>query len=195
MKIAIEKQALAGESCCGDDAGWWESDGRITLCLADGLGHGREAEAAARAALAYVGGHLAAPLDQLFAGCDEALRGTRGVAMAMAVIDFDPGRLAFAGIGNVRAMVVGPTTVRMASDFGIVGAGYRRLRLETMHLETGSLVVLASDGLSERMDLTGTPPDLRQDPRRLARNLLAEWSVKSPDDAAVLVYLHGPRGA
>ena len=41
----------AGEDVCGDDWGWRQRDGRLTLFVADGLGHGLHAHEAAVAAI------------------------------------------------------------------------------------------------------------------------------------------------
>jgi serine/threonine protein phosphatase PrpC len=194
VNAAIEKRGLAGESCCGDDAGAWEAEGKVVLCLADGLGHGREAERAAREAVGYVGSHLAVPMRELFDGCNAALRDTRGAAMAVAVVDRHRSTLSFAGVGNVRGLATGTPTTRLTCDFGTLGAGFRRLAVETVHLETGSLVILASDGLSERFEVSAYDEAVRRSPRALATRLLSDWTARPPDDAAVLVYLHDGRG-
>ena len=86
MPVAIAKQHYQGSPHCGDQGDCWASDGKVTLCLADGLGHGEDAEKAARAALDYVAGHCSAPLAELFAGCDAALHYTRGASVGIVVI-------------------------------------------------------------------------------------------------------------
>jgi len=186
MQIAIVKRPLE-EPHCGDQGGCWEHDEKVVLCVIDGLGHGKGAERAALAALDFVGRHCDEPLLELFACCDKALRHTRGVAMGIAMADPAAGTLTYAGIGNTRAMVVGRETTRLSSHYGIVGAGYRRLKTETVALAPGDLVILFTDGIEELIDLSDYDETLRVEVGRLAEKMLEDWR-RETDDAAVLVF-------
>ena len=186
MQVAIAKRALGDAPHCGDECACWHGDGRTTLCVIDGLGHGEHAKAAAKAAAAYVASHLAEPLAAIFAGCDAAIRHTRGAAMGLALIDEQAATLTYAGVGNTRATVAGRPIRWLGSSSGIVGAGYRSLWPETVALAAGDLVVLYTDGLPHGIDLTAYPQTLRTDIERLARTVLRERSRRT-DDAAVLV--------
>jgi len=203
--LAITKCPFLGETHCGDDCVYWQSGREITLCIVDGLGHGQHAERAAKAAVDYVAHHLTEPLVDIFAGCDRALRRTRGVAMGIAVIvvgeeddeDEEAGTfvslsrttLTYAGIGNTRAMIVRREhpVVRLPGNYGIVGGGYRRLSPATVPLNPGDLVILTTDGIKERCDLLGYGDALRGDVQQLAERILQDWS-RETDDAAVLVF-------
>ena len=186
MQVAMAQRALNGNRHCGDQGGCWQNDGKTTLCMIDGLGHGEHAEIAAKAALDYVARHRSEPLRDIFAGCDSAIRHTRGTAMGIAVVDEDAGKLTYAGVGNTRAMIVGKKTVRLRSSQGIVGGGYRTLSSETVPLEAGDLVVMFTDGLPEALDVSGYDGALRMDLPRLAQKILQDWRRKT-DDAMVLV--------
>jgi len=157
--------------------------------MADGLGHGPFAEKAARAAVEYVAGHLAEPLPALFAGCDQAIRRTRGVALGVAVVDEEAGRLTHAGVGNTRAMIVrgGRVVFHLSSNYGIVGAGYRKLTPETVPLSPGDLVILYTDGIKGRVDVSAYHDAQRGDVGQLAERILQDWG-RETDDAAVLVF-------
>ena len=189
MQIAIAKRALE-EPHCGDQAGCWQSGGRIALCIIDGLGHGKGAEQAAKAALGFVGRHHYEPLPEIFACCDEELRGTRGVTMGIAIVDLEGATLTYAGIGNTRAVVLGRETVRMTSRYGIVGGGYRTLAPETVTFVAGDLAILYTDGIQEVLDISHYDDALRADVGRLAETILQDWR-RETDDAAVLVYRNG----
>ena len=186
MQVAIAKRALHDSSHNGDQGGYWQSDGKTTLCIADGLGHGIEAEKAAQAAIEFVARHFLEPLPDVFAGCNVAIRSTRGVAMGIAVIDEDTGTLTYAGIGNTRAMIVGADIVRLVSNHGIVGGGYKTLLPRGVSLMPGDLVVLSTDGLPEIIDMSGYGTDLRRDVHLLAEKIIRDWR-RETDDAAVLV--------
>ena len=186
MQVAIAKRALGDAPHCGDECACWHGDGRTTLCVIDGLGHGEHAEAAAMAAAAYVASHRAEPLAAIFAGCDAAIHHTRGVAMGLAVIDEQAATLAYAAVGNTRAIIVGGATTHLGGSSGIVGGGYRALSPETVALGAGDLVILYTDGLPHGIDVLAYPQTLRTDARRLARTVLRERSRRT-DDAAVLI--------
>jgi len=187
--LAITKRAFLGETHCGDECAYWQESSKVTLCIVDGLGHGEHAERAAKAAVEYIAGHLGEPLADIFAGCNRAIRRTRGVAMGIAVVDEDAETLTYAGIGNTRAVIVqsARSLVCLSSNYGIVGGGYRKLTVETVDLHPGDLVILASDGIKERCDLLAYGDALRGDVQQLAERILHDWG-RETDDAAVLVF-------
>ena len=189
MQVAITKRPFLGETHCGDECAYWQENGKVTLCIVDGLGHGEHAERAAQAAVEYVADHLAQPLADIFAGCDAALRSTRGVAMGLAVIDEEAGTLTYAGIGNTRAVIIqsARSLVCLSSNYGIVGGGYRKLMPETVELTTGDLLVLTTDGIKERCDLLAYGDALRGEAQQLAERILQDWG-RETDDAVVLVF-------
>src|ERR1700758_2355608 len=72
----------------------------LLVSVVDGLGHGPDAAAAAQTALAAL---RAGPKDVqlLLRHCHEALRGTRGVVMTLAIFEARRRRLSWVGVGNV----------------------------------------------------------------------------------------------
>jgi len=199
MHIASATRALGNDAHNGDQCAYWQSGGGTTLCIVDGLGHGEHAEAAARTAVDFVAQHMEQRLEDLFSGCAEALRYTRGAVMGVAVVDAHEKTLTYAGIGNTRAVIVrsansephsrsGPTTFRFRSNPGIVGAGFRRLSPQTASLSPGDLLMLYTDGLPELLDVDVHTYDTAHliDPNKLAQNILRDWSLET-DDAALLV--------
>jgi len=187
MQIAIAKRSFLNDPHCGDQAAYWQSGGKTILCIVDGLGHGEHAERAAKAAVDYVAQHLSEPLPNLFAGCNAAIRHTRGVAMSVVVIEEEAGTLTHAGIDNTRTMIVGERIVRLTSNYGIVGGGYRKLSPETVPLTPGDLVIMYTDGIKQRCDVSAYRDALRGDVQQLAERILQDWS-RETDDAAVLVF-------
>lgn len=185
--VGIAKHALGGDVYNGDQCACWRRGSRITLCVVDGLGRGLYAEQAAKAAVAYVAGHLGEPLADIFAGCDAALRRTRGAAMGIGVVDADAQSVTYAGINNTVCMVAGDKTVHLRGSPGIVGGRFRHLTPETVPLAVGDLVVLYTDGLKTNIQLSGYPDLAHADVQTLAERILQDWG-REDDDAAVLVF-------
>ncbi len=199
MSVAIVTRPFPNDPHCGDRGSHWQIGDRTTLCIVDGVGHGKFAEIAAKTAVDYVAGHLSEPLPDLFAGCNVALRHTRGVAMGIAMLHGASGTLTYAGIGNTRGMIVRGMTpasgeglptakiVRLSNFPGIVGGGYRRLVPETFPLRPGNRVILFTDGVPEHVDLSNYGVEVWADERRLAERILHDWG-RETDDVGVLVY-------
>ena len=191
--VGIAKRAFQDAPHCGDGGGAWVDDNKLVLCLLDGLGHGVHAEEAALAALDYIGRHFVKPLQQIVDGCSMAIRGTRGVSLALAAIDLDRGNFTYCGIGSMRALLrLDGTVVRLPSTNGIVGAGMRPLAPEQRILGPRDLVIFASDGIQEHLGVSGYDGKLLVEPQSLAEQILADFS-HGRDDAAVLVFCHGIR--
>jgi len=192
-EVGLCRRALDNAEACGDRYLFRQEGGRVTLCVIDGLGHGAGAEEAALKAADYVARNLGKPLEDIFSGCNIALRQTRGVSMAVAVLEADSGSLTFAGIGNTRAVVYRSAgdapafrvAVRLAGNYGIVGGGYRRLSPETVPLRPADVVLMYTDGLPELIDISGYGPELFEDMQGLCERILQDWN-HGADDAAVL---------
>ena len=96
--------ALAGQTESGD-LHLVKPVGRGVLVAAvDGLGHGAEAAAAARAAVTALDRHADEFLIPVVRKCHEALIGTRGVVMSLAYLDGAKRSLIWLGIGNVEGV-------------------------------------------------------------------------------------------
>ena len=159
------------------------------LAVMDGLGRGPEAAAAARRALQTLErSGLASPLS-LLAECHDALRGSRGVVMGVALVDTRTGSLTWAGVGDVtarlcRAEPVGPSPLEVLfTHNGIVGRTLPPMRPVLRSLLEGDVVILATDGIRGGFESGTCGQDSAE---RLAEGLLARHGV-SNDDALVLV--------
>lgn len=190
LKVACASRPLAGETDCGDVCAWWSQPERLVLALADGLGHGPQAAAAARAAMACIGANLDRSCEQIFALCDTQLHNTRGVALALVIIELATGQLTLGSVGNVRSLLLRSSQHRrFGGARGIVGGGYSSLMPETLILAPGDLLTLFSDGFDEHLPLEESfLLDLASE-QALADTVLSRWA-RPTDDAGVLVYRH-----
>ncbi|CAL9360579.1 hypothetical protein SUDANB176_00666 [Streptomyces sp. enrichment culture] len=188
---------FAGAGFSGDAWAWVRSGDRLTLMLADGLGHGGEAARASTAAAEALRRRPGLSPAEALAEIHGALAGTRGAAVAVAQLDRWAGRLRFAGIGNVGARLrEGGRWRSLVSRPGIVGVHRPRTLREDDVAWTGeSLLILHTDGLPSRWNPspdTGVPS---ADPAVTAAVTIRD--ARSPahpvrDDTAVAVLAPTP---
>ena len=115
------------KTACGDVWQLALDGSRCSVLVLDGIGHGESAQQAARAGAEAFG---EAPFDaatSVFARMHQAMNGSRGGAAAIAQYDGERQTLAFAGIGNIGASLIGSEGSRgLASHPGIVGVRFAR---------------------------------------------------------------------
>jgi anti-sigma regulatory factor (Ser/Thr protein kinase) len=176
---------IAGEQVSGDRWAIQRMGGRLRVVVVDGLGHGRPAAIAARTAAEAFQAGCRSALKELLESVHQALRGTRGAAVAIAELDGYGGQLRFAGLGNVSATLIQEKRNGLASVNGTAGAEERHVRVFDYALAPGALLILHSDGLNTRWTLDGVP-ELRNKHPSLACGLLFRDHARPRDDATVL---------
>lgn len=142
---------IGGERICGDAYAFRQSPGRLIMLLCDGSGHGPLAASAAQIAVRVFCARSFAGPDQTVSALHEAMRGSRGGAVAVADLDMTGGTAMFAGVGNVSgAIVADGHKLPMLSLPGIAGFQSRTIRAFEYPLPAGAAVIMHSDGLSEQ---------------------------------------------
>lgn len=179
-----------GERENGDAVAVRREEGAITLAVIDGLGHGRLAALASKAALECLAQlPIRGDIEEAMRAVHDALRGTRGAAAAVCQLISDgpqaaPDHVAFTccGVGNVEIRCLGAKLPILLSP-GVLGARVQSFRICRGALPMGSRLVLFSDGISQRTPLESL--------RSLAPELLCDTLMrehrKPDDDASVLV--------
>jgi len=175
-----------GEQVCGDS--WAVCGRRLLVC--DGLGHGQQAAMASRRARELFVRHAAhLPLQSLMENLHQALRETRGAALALAELDADQGQVSFCGIGNIAGRLLGNTARSLVSNNGTLGYRIGRIQTFTYPWTPGTLLVLNSDGLTSKLSL-GESTGLGARHPALIAALLHRDFRRPNDDATVLVLKH-----
>ncbi|MEU4155524.1 SpoIIE family protein phosphatase [Actinoplanes sp. NPDC026670] len=179
---------LAGETACGDAFAVREIDGRRQLLLSDGLGHGGLAAAASHEAVRGFLRAPAVPPAQVVEALHRTLGHTRGAALAVAEPDPSAGVVRYAGLGNISGTVLAPDGSRrgMVSMPGIAGHQRRQIREYDYPFAPGSILVMHTDGLVDRWNLTDYPGLITRTPEVIAATLLRDAGTRR-DDAGVLV--------
>ncbi|GGK39794.1 transcriptional regulator [Pilimelia terevasa] len=180
-------RAMDWESPCGDGYAVRDADGRTQLLAVDGLGHGPLAAVAAQAATAAFRAAPVEPPAALVERLHRALSGTRGAAVAVAELDPAAGEVRYSGLGNIAGAVLDDRGRRgMVSLPGIAGHQRRTVREYRYPLPPAALVLLHSDGVSDRWQLDDYPGLLDHPPPVVAATVLRDAGVRR-DDACVLV--------
>ncbi len=189
LEWGVAARPLPGEHESGDHFLVKTFPEGAAIAVVDGLGHGAEAAAAARRAVAAVEAAVRDPLLTLFRRCHDALVGSRGVVMSVASIDTRTSRVSWAGVGNVDAWLLHPHThdgkarTSLVTRGGVLGREVPPLTPVSLPLDPGDILVFATDGIREGF-IEGM--SLEDAPQRAASRIMATHG-KGTDDALVLV--------
>jgi negative regulator of sigma-B (phosphoserine phosphatase) len=193
MDWAVAARPMTGEVESGDLFTVKPVGSGMLVAVVDGLGHGPEAAAAARAAVAVLDRYDREPLVELVTRCHAALNGTRGVVMSLAFFDGATDSLTWLGVGNVEGVILyrgadsGRPRASLVAPGGILGSALPRLQTQVYPFAPGTTLVFASDGIR-----SGFSDQLLIDAsaQQIADQILARYA-KDTDDALVLVVRYG----
>jgi len=115
------------------------------------------------------------------------LRGTRGAAVSLATIASGGAILRYCGVGNISARLDTELVSRgLVSSNGIVGGQFRRPQTFDYPYTDNALLILHSDGLQSRWDLSNYAGLRHRDPALIAAVLWRDYS-RGRDDATIVV--------
>jgi anti-sigma regulatory factor (Ser/Thr protein kinase) len=181
------RRPITGETACGDGYAVREVNGRRQLLLCDGLGHGPLAAMAGDAAVAAFPTAPTTSLKDVLTHLDTRIAHTRGAVAGVAELDPDHGVIRFAGIGNISATIwAAPRRRTMVSLPGIIGQQRREILEFEYPMPPQALIIMHSDGLTDRWDLADYPNLTDHSPIVVAAILMRD-AARRRDDAAVLV--------
>jgi anti-sigma regulatory factor (Ser/Thr protein kinase) len=189
-------QPVAGVSVgldevCGDAWAVADMGHAVAIVVVDGVGHGVHAAAAADAALQAFA-LVPDSLDAFLVQAHNAMRGTRGGAVAVCRLERREGWLHYASVGNVSGQIVTAEKTRgLVSYNGTLGLQAKRPTVKVIRYPwpAGATLVLWTDGLSRRVDPDAEPGLLAHDPAVIAAALHRDYARDS-DDATVVVAHH-----
>jgi len=189
-EVAILGRPCEGERESGDDAAFVRQGDALTIGVVDGLGHGILARDVAAPAAALLRSRAELDPAAMLDAVEDALQRTRGAVMAVARIDLRLRQIEHAGIGDVRTHLYRPRECyRFSPVAGVLGAANQRHRpcvVERSPIQDHDVIVMFSDGLTTRVDVSEELQLLRRHPIVIAAHLLERFG-RSNDDAMVLV--------
>jgi hypothetical protein len=181
MRVGIASRPAPDMNVNGDAHIIKEWNGQALLAVIDGLGHGPEAAAASEKARGCIDENFARGIQDLH----PRLRDTRGVAAGLARINRSSSSLAYCGVGNIDVRVIGEPEMHPTSMEGILGMNMRRIRRFEYQYNSLRGLVMYSDGISGKFDLSAYP-GLYSHPEQVAQQILAEWG-RQHDDATIII--------
>jgi hypothetical protein len=117
----------------------------------------------------------------------EALRKTRGAVAGIAEIYPREGTLVYAGVGNISAVVLSQGASRsLVSHSGTLGVATPKIQEFKSEWPPDGVLVLHSDGLQTRWDLSSYAGLLARHPAVIGGALLRDFR-RQRDDASVVV--------
>jgi anti-sigma regulatory factor (Ser/Thr protein kinase) len=187
-RVGALNVSKTGEEVCGDSWGCARNDRQLVILVADGLGHGMEAKLASSEAVRQLYENSELPPKALLTRIHQALRSTRGAAVAIAQIDGVRGTLAFVGLGNISARIYAGSAGRqnLVSLNGTAGHQCERIQEFSYPWPEDGLLILHSDGLSTSTGLESYPGLAARDPALIAGVLYRDF-CRGHDDATVVV--------
>jgi anti-sigma regulatory factor (Ser/Thr protein kinase) len=186
MEVAGVSVAKPGEGTCGDGWAMTRHASGAVIVLADGLGHGPEAAEAAQEAIRIFRKHTKEAPAAILRVAHDALRSTRGAAVAIADVDCDNGMVTFSGVGNIAGAVLAADRRNMVSQNGTLGHTVRTISEFTYAWVPDALVILNSDGLQSQWSLNAYPGIAPKDASLIAAILYRDFN-RGRDDTTVVV--------
>jgi serine phosphatase RsbU (regulator of sigma subunit) len=197
VEYGVAKFVLPGQVESGDHHLVHCRNDGILIAAIDGIGHGEEAAAAAKAAVSILKAGADEPVLSLVQRCHEGLRATRGVVLSLASIEIEHGMMTWIGVGNVQGVLVragaknGTGREALLLRGGVVGSQLPALQAAVLPIAKGDTLVFATDGI--RGEFAESLSSL-ESPQRAADKILKQH-CRGNDDALVLtVRLIGVRG-
>jgi anti-sigma regulatory factor (Ser/Thr protein kinase) len=187
MEIGAITKPKKGEEVCGDHWSVAEQQGQWQFLVADGLGHGPLASEAAMQAERLFTTTRSRMLPDLLTAIHDALRSTRGAAVAIADVDLGRQVVRFAGVGNIAGAVVSTAgTKNMVSLNGTAGVQMRKITEFSYPWSGDGLLVLHSDGLVSHWSMAQYPRLYERHPTLIAAVLYRDHD-RGRDDVTVVV--------
>lgn len=177
-----------GETHCGDAFFRIQGHRYIKVFLGDGLGHGRDAAHAVQTA----GDAFAACEDneptEIIRYINNSVKKTRGLVGTVAVFDVNSLKWRLCGVGNIATKFIGPTTSKAHISYnGIIGLNLpNTLNSQEVPYEKEQYLIMCSDGIKSRWDVSKLPAVFRYDLTVLASAIFKDFT-RNTDDSSVAV--------
>ncbi|RYZ53670.1 MAG: serine/threonine protein kinase, partial [Sphingobacteriales bacterium] len=180
--------AKPGEEVSGDGAYFTLTADHLKIFLGDGLGHGKDAHAAVRAAIrAFRTSPEKNPIE-IIRYIHTEVKKTRGLVGAVAVYSFKSNTWSICGVGNIAARTQNALAGKAYLSYnGIIGMNIPgSLKEQLFPGERGQLVILCSDGIRTRWELQKYAGIFKYDLSVMAAAIYKDHA-RNTDDMSVVI--------
>jgi anti-sigma regulatory factor (Ser/Thr protein kinase) len=186
FSLPLKSETVSGDSWESRDEDQGETKD-FKIMVADGLGHGLLAnQASSQAVESFITfKHTSSLID--IQSLHNALRSTRGAAVAVAYINIDQPVVEYCGLGNIAGSLVTRTNMRkLVSYNGTAGHQLRKVQSLSYPMEDETLLIMHSDGISTHWNISDYPGLFIRDPLVIAAVLYRDFD-RGNDDITVVV--------
>ncbi len=176
-----------GERFCGDAWSYDQNAERTMVLIVDGLGHGHDAAVAAGEAVTVFQSSLDRGPGEILSYLNDALKKTRGAVAGIVRINNTDNTFTYAAVGNTGASVISKEGSRsLVSHSGTLGVASPRIQEFHMDWPKDGVLIMHSDGLQSRWDLSSYPGLISRHPAVIGAALIRDFR-RQRDDASVVV--------
>ncbi|MCJ8211180.1 ATP-binding protein/SpoIIE family protein phosphatase [Mucilaginibacter sp. RS28] len=181
-----------GEKTSGDGFYFKQDKNQVVVMLADGLGHGKDANSAVNAAVDALKDATFDSPSATIRELHQAIRKSRGMVATLAFFDTERQRFEICGVGNIATKLLSTTGAdkNHISYNGIIGHNIpATLNSQSYSFNEYNQLILCSDGLKSRWELSKYVNISKYDPMVLAAALYKDFSRRNDDASVVIVKL------
>lgn len=170
-----------------------QSRNTVLFAVSDGSGSGQEASVATEICLSALGQEREFDLETEFQHCHDALKGSRGVALGIVIVDFARDLFAWAAVGDIDGLLVRSAVDKpnesMIQRGGVLGVSLPRLQQNQHDLQADDVILLTSDGIKRayrRHVAANSPSD------QMVAEVMDRFAHPNDDAIALAIAVGGP---
>jgi anti-sigma regulatory factor (Ser/Thr protein kinase) len=188
IKFKALNVSMPGQKVSGDGFAVEFNKDHTRIFVGDGLGHGKEAHDAVQLAISNFKLSNTNDPKEILRFIHEPVKKSRGLVGTVVVADHQLKKWAICGIGNISTRLYeGVETKNYLSYNGIIGLNIpATLKNHESEFGKHQCLIMSSDGINKRWDLSQFPAILRYDPLMLAAVIYKECARKI-DDMSILI--------
>lgn len=183
------KPLLGTEEECGDIGLIEVTDTECYFGLIDAVGHGIVAHDIAVKAKTYILNNINSNPSKLLSELHEILKPTRGAVIALGKLNVLTGETVFSGIGNIQTKILGPRTLQIIPNDGIVGYMMSTPKEQRIRLHPGDILIMTSDGVKEHFDPLECTDLFSKSAEIISKGMIDRYGKKEDDASCLIIKL------
>jgi len=187
LAIKTIQVCIPGEKVCGDGYFIKNTKAETQIFFGDGLGHGQNAHDAVETAIeAFKNCEDSSPT-AILRHIHQRVKKTRGLVGSVAILDHESQQWRMAGIGNIAVRLYqGLASKNYMAYNGILGLNIPNTMTDYIVEDKNQSIIMCSDGLRTRWDLSRYPSILKYDASIIASAIFKDQARRN-DDMTILV--------